>query len=45
MNQLMTPSQEELMGSVLATMILVFGSLGIGLFLWGAGRYLIQQYF
>ena len=45
MNQPMKQSQEEIIGSVLATMILVFGSLGIGLFLWGAGRYLIQQYF
>ena len=36
----MTQSEEEILGAVLATMLLVFGSIGIGLFLWGALRYL-----
>ena len=37
----MTQSQEEILGAVLATMLGVFGIVGIGLFLWGAGRHLL----
>ena len=37
----MTTSEEEILGAILTTMLGVFGTVGIALFLWGAGRHLL----
>ena len=37
----MKQSEEEILGAVLTIMLGVFGTVGIGLFLWGAGRHLL----